>query len=84
MYCINKNSVEFKTLKDKSGLSDLVLESVCRKFMDSIGRFPHLDEIPADSSQYLKDNILINKNNSSKTDKILNYTGASSIEEQSS
>lgn len=81
MYCINNNSVEFKTLKDKSGLSDLVLELVCRKFMDSIGRFPHLDEIPSDSSQYLKDNISINKNNSSKTDKILNYTGASSIEE---
>ena len=42
--CINKNSVEFQTLKNKSGLTDFELEAECRAFIDILGRFHYLDE----------------------------------------
>ena len=80
--CINKNSVEFQTLKNKSGLTDFELEAYCRASIDKLGRFPYLDELPySDSSEYLKKSIKLKKNNSTKIDNILNYTGASTIEE---
>ena len=56
--CINKNSVEFQTLKNKSGLTDFELEAYCRASIDKLGRFPYLDELPySDSSEYLKKSI---------------------------
>lgn len=79
--CINKNSVEFQTLKKKSGLSEFILESICRSYQEEYGRFPYLDEIPSDSSTYLKDQIKLKDNNSTETDNILNYTNTSSVEE---
>lgn len=81
MYCINKNSVEFQTLKQKSGLSETVLSAICGKFMETVGRFPHLDELPTDSKNYLKDNIKLNKNNSTKLDNIFKYTGTNNVQE---
>ena len=65
--CINKNSVEFQTLKNKSGLTDFELEAYCRASIDKLGRFPYLDELPySDSSEYLKKSIKLKKNNSTK------------------
>lgn len=79
--CINKNSVEFQTLKNRSGLSEFELEAYCRASLEQHNRFPYLDELPySDSTNYLKENIKL-KNNSTKIDNILEYTGTSTVEE---
>lgn len=79
--CININSVEYQTLKAKSGLSDFELKAECRPFLDKYGRFPYLDELPNSNSEpYLKESIEMT-DTSAKIDKILEVTGAESIEE---
>lgn len=79
--CINIKSAEFQTLKKKSGISDFKLQAICRTYMDKYGRFPYLDELDSDSTQYLKDQINLKDDNSAKIEDILNYTKTDSIEE---
>lgn len=79
--CINKNSVEYQSLKDKAGISELILETICSKYIENYGRFPHLDELPgANSSQFLKSMISLDKHKGAKIQDILEYSGESSIE----
>lgn len=78
--CINKNAVEYQTLKNRSGISDFVLESVCRDFMQKYNRFPHLDELPNSNSEpHLRDSLELNKYNSTQIDNILQVTGSPDI-----
>lgn len=54
--CINKNSVQYQSLKDRAGISELILESVCREYLEKYDRLPHLDEIPRSNSEpYLRE-----------------------------
>lgn len=79
--CINKSSVEYQTLKSRSGISDFVLESVCRDFMQKYNRFPHLDELPNSNSEpHLRETLKLNKYNSTQIDNILQITGQNNIE----
>ena len=49
--CINKNSYEFQTLKQRSGLNEFMLEAICRRFISEYDRFPYLDELPNSNSE---------------------------------
>lgn len=80
--CINKNSVEFQTLKNRSGLSEFVIESVSRNYIDKLGRFPELDELPGSNSEpNLRESLKIKKDDSTSINNILDYTGASTVQE---
>ena len=80
--CINKNSVQYQTLKNRSGLSEFVLESVCRGFINRHGRWPNLDELPdADSTSALKTSLNLNKDGFTKVQTILDFTGTETIED---
>ena len=79
--CININSVEFQTLKSKSGLSDFELQAQCRMFLDKYDRFPYLDElVNGNSEPYLKDALKMT-GTSAKINNILEVTGTDNIEE---
>lgn len=80
--CAIKNSREYQTLKDKSGLSDFELQSLIDGFTDYVGRFPNLDELQgADSESYIKNTFKLRKDNTTKTSKILEETNTNSIQE---
>ena len=80
--CAIKNSREYQTLKDKSGLSDFELQSFVDGFTDFTGRFPHLDELQgADSESYIKNTLKLRKDNTTKTSKILEETNTNSTSE---
>lgn len=79
--CINKNSVEYQTLKDRSGISDFMLEAICRDFLDKYDRFPYLDEIiGSNSDPHIRKSLQLDSYNSTNIDNILSITGASTIE----
>ena len=62
-------------------VNDFELKAECRPFLDKYGRFPYLDELPNSNSEpYLKESIEMT-DTSAKIDKILEATGAESIEE---
>lgn len=80
--CINKNSIEYQSLKERAGISEFILEAVCRDYMSRYGRFPHLDELPnANSEQHLKDFLHIKQNGSVKISDLLEATGKETVEE---
>lgn len=80
--CVNKNSVEYQTLLKKSGLPEFTVEAYSRHFLEKYNRFPHLDEIPgSDSSNYLKEQLSLRKNNSTKIQNIIDTTGKQDLEE---
>jgi hypothetical protein len=61
MVCINKNSVDFQTLKNRSGISEYSLEAICRSYMTKYGRWPYLDELPNSNSEpYLRESLSLN------------------------
>lgn len=78
--CINKNSLMYQTLKQRSGLSEFILESVSRDFLEKYGRLPYLDELPgSDSSGYIKDRMKVRKDGSAKIDNILEFAGTQTV-----
>lgn len=80
--CINVNSMEYQTLKNRSGISDFKLKAICTNYMDKYGRFPYLDEIiNANSEPSLKEDFKINRYNGAKISNILDRTGKETIEE---
>lgn len=80
--CINKNSSEYQLLKQRANISDFILESVCRDYLDKYNRFPYLDELPnSDSSKYLKDKLHLDNYNGTKSSTILEYTGENTLED---
>ena len=50
MTCINKNSVEYQALKNKSGIPEFILEAISAEYLEKYGRFPELDELPKSNS----------------------------------
>ena len=79
--CINKNSYEFQTLKQRSGLNEFMLEAICRRFISEYDRFPYLDELPNSNSEESLREALHIKDNSAKIQDILSFTGRDNIEE---
>lgn len=80
--CINKNSVQYQSLKNRAGIPEFILEAVSRDFMEKYGRLPHLDELPNSNSEpYLRDQLGVTKHNSAKIDSILEMTGKETVEE---
>lgn len=79
--CINKNSPEYQTLKNKSGIQDYILNAICRNYLDEYGRFPYLDELQGSNSEpHLKERFHI-INNGASVDTILQETGTETIED---
>lgn len=79
--CINKNSVEYQTLIKRSGISNFILESICRDFLEKYQRLPYLDELPESNSEpTLRQELGIDNHNSTNIDKILSTTGEQTIE----
>lgn len=82
---INKNSFKYQALKNMSGISEYSLDSFISQFQTKFGRMPELDELPkVNSEPYLKKTLNIQQHsslNSLDTERVLNYTGSSTIEE---
>lgn len=80
--CINKNSVEYQSLKQRAGISEFILEAVSGDFLEKYGRFPYLDELPNSNSEpHLRDSLRLRNDNSTNIQSILDMTGKSTIEE---
>ena len=79
--CININSVEYQTLKKKSGLSDFELLAQCRPFLDKYDRFPYVDELAESNSEPDLKESLEMTDTSASIDQILRATGTKSIKE---
>ena len=72
----------YQTLKQRSGISEFILESVCRDFLEKHGRFPYLDEIPGSNSEsYLKDRLKVTEHGGAKITNILEIAGKGTVEE---
>jgi len=48
--CINKNSAQYQSLKNRAGISEFMLDAVCSDYLKRFGRFPYLDELPNSNS----------------------------------
>lgn len=80
--CINKSSVEYQSLKQKAGIPEYILESVCRGYITRYNRFPFLDELPgANSEPALRQNLEINQYGGVQIDQLLNTLGTANIEQ---
>lgn len=80
--CVNKNAIEYRTLKDRSGISDLELAATCNKFIKKYGRFPHLDELRGTNSEpHLKKYLKVNSHNAINLQETLNKLGVSTTVE---
>ena len=74
--------MEYRTLKERSGISDFILEAICVDFLDKYDRFPYLDEIIGSNSEpYVRKTLQLDEHNSTNIDNILSTTGASTIEQ---
>lgn len=82
MSCINIKSLEYEDLKRSSTLSSDDLNAHCLAFKDQHGRMPRLDEIPgSNSSQFLKEELKVNRFNGVSNEKLLEYTGTESVQD---
>lgn len=83
LICIDTNSYEFQTLKNKSGLSEFQLAAQIESFEAKYGRWPNnLDELEgADSEPYIRENLKIKKDGSTEIDTILKMTGTENLED---
>ena len=80
--CINRNSLEYQSLKNKAGIHESLFDIIYEEFQDQHGRSPRLDEISmVDSSKYIKNILKLDKNNSTKIDHVLDLTNSNTIEE---
>lgn len=82
MQCVNKNTREFRTLLKESGLPDFILSSKVGRFLEELGRYPHLDELTdANSESAIKEDLKLNKDNITDSNNIIQATNSVTIEE---
>ena len=82
MQCVNKHSREYQTLLKESGLPDFILSAEVSRFLEKLGRFPHLDELEGSNSESaIRENLHLNKNNVTDTSRILEQTNSENIEQ---
>ncbi len=81
--CINTNAAEFRSLQERSGLSEFQLKVAVRAYqMRHPDGWPHLDEIPqVNSEESLRKTLDVRKDNSTKVKKVLEATNTNSIAE---
>lgn len=81
--CIDeKYSNEYQSLKEKAGIPEYLLETVCRRFITDHNRLPHLDEIPkADSEPFLKKWLGVKASGGVSISKVLEMTGKQNLKE---
>lgn len=80
--CINRNSSEYQHLKQVSGIPESQLDSICSEFLENFNRFPRLDELPgSDSSSFIKNQLKLDKNDSTSISNILDTLQTPSLEE---
>lgn len=81
--CINTSAAEFRSLKERSGLSDFQLKVAVRAYqMEHPEGWPKLDEIPnANSEENLRQVLDVRKDGSTKVQKILDATKTNSVQE---
>lgn len=75
MSCINKNLLEYQTLKHRSGLSENDLDIYCRGYLNRFDRFPYLDELPDSNSREFLNSQLQIKEGIAKSDKVMALAG---------
>lgn len=74
--------MEYQTLKERSGISDFMLEAICRDFLDKYDRFPYLDEIiGSNSDPYLRKVLQIDIYNGTSIQNLLSVTGTDTVED---
>lgn len=74
--------MEYRTLKDRSGISDSILEAICRDFLDKYDRFPYLDEIiGSNSDPYLRNVLQLDMYNGTSIQNLLSVTGTDTVED---
>ena len=74
--------MEYRTLKDRSGISDSILEAICRDFLDKYDRFPYLDEIiGSNSDSYLRNVLQLDMYNGTSIQNLLSVTGTDTVED---
>lgn len=79
--CINRNSAEYQSLKEKAGIPQNIFDVIYSQFQEEYGRSPYLDEIPgANSESFIKKELKI-KNESSNINHMLETTDSKTIEE---
>lgn len=80
--CINKNSKEFRDLKEMSGLPESQLEAESRWFITNMDRFPYLDELDgADSEPHLLKRLQIGKDSTTSLETLFKITGKNTVDE---
>lgn len=80
--CINKNSVEYQSLKDKASIPTVLLDAVSRTYLEKYSRFPYLDELPGSNSEpHLKDKLKVNKYGGVSIQRVLDTVQANTVEE---
>lgn len=48
--CLNRDGLEYSTLKERSGISGFKLDVMVSHYLEKFGRFPRLDELPGSDS----------------------------------
>ena len=85
MICLNKNSVEYQTLKNMSGLSDFKFDMYASHYVEKYGRYPELDELPkANSEKHLDEYLKVKTADGTKftsTDHVLKVTSSDTLDE---
>lgn len=80
--CINKSSIEYQTLKNRSGIHPMILDALCRESLNKYDRFPYLDELPNSNSEpSLRELISVKDNGGVNIDRVLEATNSNTVEE---
>lgn len=80
--CVNKSSIEYQTLKNRSGIHPMILDALCRESLDKYDRFPYLDELPSSNSEpSLRELISVKDNGEASIDRVLEATNSNTVEE---
>ncbi len=83
--CLNKNLPEYQSLKNRSGISEDLLNVYCVQHLDTYQRLPHLDELPmVNSRPALEKNLNIRKAGFTTIEDITNVLGDGTTQELNS
>jgi hypothetical protein len=67
--CINRKSPEYQNLKERSGIPELLLDGMCREYLERFDRLPNLDELTGSNSKpYLEKALNLNSVNGTTVD----------------
>lgn len=69
--------MEYQILLNRSGISENTLDNYCRAFLAKYDRFPHLDELPGNSTKNLIETLKIDSDGFTSKDVIMKFTQSS-------